>query len=71
MSWTNIRAVERQGFISEPLLFLIYIMIYQMILKVNEIFLLMTRLFSVVCDTDNLANDFNHDLEKICEWAFQ
>ena len=46
-------------------------MIYQMILKVNEIFLLMTRLFSVVCDTDNLANDFNHDLEKICEWAFQ
>ena len=47
-------------------------MIYQMILKVNEIFFADDpSLFSVVCDTDNLANDFNHDLEKICEWAFQ
>ena len=32
-------------------------MIYQMILKVNGI--------------DTSVNDFNHDLEKISEWAFQ
>ena len=28
-------------------------------------------LFSVVHDIDTSANDLNHDLEKICEWAFQ
>ena len=28
-------------------------------------------LFSVVRDTDSSENDFNHDLEKIREWAFQ
>ena len=27
-------------------------------------------MFSVVHDIDRLANDLNHDLEKISEWAF-
>ena len=27
-------------------------------------------MFSVVHDIDRLANDLNHDLEKIGEWAF-
>ena len=30
-----------------------------------------TSLFSVVHDIDTVANDLNHDLEKISEWAFQ
>ena len=30
-----------------------------------------TSLFSVVHDIDTLANDLNHDLQKISEWAFQ
>ena len=43
-----------------------------MILKVNIIFLLDdTSLFTVVHDIDTLANNLNHDLEKISEWAFQ
>ena len=46
--------------------------IYQMILKVNIIFLLDdTSLFTVVHDIDTLANNLNHDLEKISEWVFQ
>ena len=43
-----------------------------MILKVNIIFLLDdTSLFTVVHDIDTLANNLNHDLEKISEWVFQ
>ena len=30
-----------------------------------------TSLFSVIHDIDTSANDLNHDLEKISEWAFQ
>ena len=30
-----------------------------------------TSLFSAVHDIDTSANDLNHDLQKISEWAFQ
>ena len=30
-----------------------------------------TSLFPVVHDIDASANDLNHDLEKLSEWAFQ
>ena len=30
-----------------------------------------TSLFSVIHDNDTSANDLNHDLEKIIEWAFE
>ena len=55
-----------------PLLFLIYIIDLSNDIKSNcKLFADDTSLFSVVHDIDASANDLNHELEKISEWAFQ
>ena len=55
-----------------PLLFLIYINDLTNDIKSKcKLFADDTSLFSVVHDIDTSANDLNHDLEKISEWAFQ
>ena len=55
-----------------PLLFLIYVNDLTNDIKSKcKLFADDTSLFSVVHDIDTSANDLNHDLEKISEWAFQ
>ena len=55
-----------------PLLFLINISdLTNDIKSKSKLFADETPLFSVVYDINISANDLNHDLEKISEWAFQ
>ena len=71
-SWADIHACVPQEFILGPLLFLIYINDLSNDIKSNcKLFADDTSLFPVVHDIDASANDLNHDLEKISEWAFQ
>ena len=66
--WADIRAGVPQGFILEPLLFLVYINDLSNDIKSKcKLFADDTSLFSVVHDIDTSANDLNHDLEKISE----
>ena len=71
-SWFDIRASAPQGSILGALLFLIYINDLSNDIKTKfKLFTDDTSLFSAVHDIDTSANDPNHDLEKISEWAFQ
>ena len=71
-SWFGIRASAPQGSILGALLFLIYINDLSNDIKTKfKLFTDDTSLFSAVHDIDTSANDPNHDLEKISEWAFQ
>ena len=72
MSCADIHAGVPQGSSFGPLLFLMYLNdITNDIKSKCKLFADDTSLFSVVHDIDTSANDLNHDLEKISEWAFQ
>ena len=59
-----------QGSILEPLFFLVYINDIAVGLKCNvKLFADDTSLFTVVEDSDTAANDMNHDLDSISQWA--
>ena len=71
-SWTNVEAGVPQGSILGPLFFLIYINDLSDNLKTNpKLFADETSLFSIVHDLNVSANDLNHDLKKINDWAYQ
>ena len=64
-NWENINAGVPQGFILEPLLFLIYINDLAKTLSSNpKLFTYDTYLFSVVRDLNTSANEINDDLKK-------
>ena len=71
-SWADIHVGVPQGSILGPLLFFIYMNDLSNDIKSKcKLFTDDTSFFSVVHDFDTSANDLNHDLEKISEWAFQ
>ena len=71
-SWADIHAGVQQGSILGPLLFFIHINDLSNDIKSKCIlFADDTSLFSGAHGIDTSANDLNHDIEKISEWAFQ
>ena len=70
-SWGDISAGVPQGSILGPLFFLVYIKDLTADLKCNvKLFADDTSLFTVVKDSNTAANDMNHDLELISQWAY-
>ena len=70
-SWTNVETGVPQGSILGPLFYLIYINDLSDNLKTNpKLFADDTSLFSIVHDVNVSANDLNHDLKKINDWAY-
>ena len=69
-NWGAISAVVPQGSILGPLFFLVYINDLAVGLKCNvKLFADDTSLFTVVEDSNTAANDMNHDLDLISQWA--
>ena len=69
--WMNINAGVPQGSILGPLLFLVYVNDLSRNLKSTvKLFADDVSLFSVVKDPIVSANELNHDLSKISEWAY-
>ena len=69
-SWGDISAGVPQDSILGPLFFLVYINDLTENLKCNvKLFADDTSLFSVVENSNAAANDMNHDLELIMQWA--
>ena len=70
--WDEIRAGVPQGSVLGPLLFLIYINDLEHGIKSNvKFFADDTSLFSIVEDPEVSADNLQHDLDKITEWAYQ
>ena len=70
--WPDVTAGVPQGFILDPLLFLIYINDSSEGLSSNaKLFADDTSLFSVIHDSSTSALELNSDLAKINRWAFQ
>ena len=74
-SYSSYKTVESgvpQGSVLGPLLFLIYINDLERDVKSNiKLFADDTMLFSIVKDPAISANDLNHDLNTIHQWAKQ
>ena len=69
-NWGNILAGVPQGSILGPLFFLVYVNDLTADLKCSvKLFADDTSLFTVVRDPNAAANDMNHDLELIGQWA--
>ena len=69
-NWGDISAGVPQGSILGPLFFLVYMNDLAVGLKCNvKLFADDTSLFTVVEDSNTAANDMNHDLDLISQWA--
>ena len=69
-TWGDISAGVPRGSILGPLFFLVYINDLAVGLKCNvKLFADDTSLFTVVEDANTAANDMNHDLDLIGQWA--
>ena len=70
--YSGIESGVPQGSVLGPLLFLIYINALERNIKSNiKFFADDTMIFSIVKDPKISANDLNHDLETIRQWANQ
>ena len=71
LSWGDISAGVPQGSTLEPSFFLVHINDLTAALKCNvKLFADDTSLFTVVEDSNTAANDMNHGLELISQWAY-